>query len=194
MNRQPRTDGEAAAYEAGLRAGYDHGYDVGRAHVDHDRVDPIPEPVDLPPARLERGPDRDELIARGYIPRDLTRPPSLPAGLWDATDWAKAETRDLPATDHGRAQWRAALDAGRVPPDLAQEFTARERAAAELTDTITAGVTDSGRAVADAQHRVDANQPDPDERDRERRAEHARRRGADLAVDTRGLDAEADAR
>lgn len=38
---------------------------------------------------LATSPTRTELIARGYIPRDLTRPPALPREWWTAEEAAR---------------------------------------------------------------------------------------------------------
>ena len=121
MNPVQRDDA-ADAYEAGLRAGYAHGYDVGLEHGRRTEADLDHAAELLPPARIT-GPDRAELIARGYIPIDPHRPPALPVRLWDASDWAKADARDLPTTEHGRTQWAEAISAGRVPADLAAAYT-----------------------------------------------------------------------
>lgn len=153
------------AYEAGLRAGYAHGYDIGLAHGrahDDRRERESEDGLERDAAgrrdvRLD-GPTRDELIARGHIPTDHTRPPALPVRLWDAGDWAKADERDLPTTDIGHAHWRAAIAAGdRVPAPLAALYaeatgdatgTERRDPTAELADTITRTVADTDRTLA----------------------------------------------
>lgn len=189
----PPTDAGEDAYEAGLRAGYAHGYDVGLAHG-RTRAEDDLELEDAAVARAVRlgGPTRDELIARGRIPRDHTRPPALPVRLWDAADWAKADHRDLPTTEHGHAQWRDALAAGRVPSHLADAYVEAhpQRGAsirhlpasstAELADRVALDVADSGRAVTAARshfHRTDPSALTPG-----RGELLARRRVADTAV------------
>ena len=159
MNPVQRDDA-ADAYEAGLRAGYAHGYDIGLEHGRRTEAD-LDQAADLlPPARIT-GPDRAELIARGYIPIDPHRPPALPVRLWDATDWAKADTRDLPTTDHGRTQWAEAIAAGRVPADLAAAFAERHVEPAPAADrahepTLAAGADRShDRAPAVAADRAE---------------------------------------
>lgn len=121
--RRTSTEGEDA-FAAGMRVGFEHGYGLGLAQGGAEGPE-IPT-ADLP---TRDGPSRDELLARGYISLDRARPPALPARMWDATDWAKADLRDLPTTEHGRAHWRDAIESGRVPPGLAEAFHAREDAA-----------------------------------------------------------------
>jgi hypothetical protein len=141
--------GDVAAYEAGLRAGYAHGYEVGLAHG-HAQIDVEPAAAMTSGARVRLdGPTRDELIARGHIPIDHTRPPALPVRLWQAEDWAKADHRDLPTTDDGRAGWRAAIAAGRVPEPLAAEFA----------EAVSHAVAEADRAVAKVRARIDAPAP-----------------------------------
>jgi hypothetical protein len=146
-------------FAAGLRAGYGHGYDIGLAHG---RAGHLDAAEDVPPTRLG-GPDRAELIDRGYLPVDHTRPPALPVRLWTADDWAKADERDLPTTETGRADWRAALDAGHVPAPLAAALTEHEdapiqararianaahHAESRSADEISAAVADTARQLA----------------------------------------------
>jgi hypothetical protein len=121
MNTLPASGADDAFLE-GFRAGYEHGYDIGRAHG---RAEVFIEHAPVPEFRVS-GPTRAELLERGHIPRDLTRPPALPVHLWDAEDWLKASERDLPTTEYGRAEWRTAVAAGRVPAHLAEAFAARE--------------------------------------------------------------------
>jgi hypothetical protein len=151
------------AYEAGLRAGYAHGYDIGRAHARADLEIELARDAEIERARLD-GPDRAELIARGHIPIDHTRPPALPVRLWRAEDWAKADARDLPTTEYGHAQWQQALAAGRVPRHLAEAYAEAhpERSAsgprataAELAEHVCREVAESGRAVDAARNRVE---------------------------------------
>ena len=159
------------AYEAGLRAGYAHGYEIGRAHG---KAETDIAHVDVAAPRLG-GPSREELIARGHIPRDLTRPPALPFRMWTAQEWAKAEARDLPTTEHGHAQWREALAAGRVPADLADAYaqahpqqpadTRPASPTAGLAVRVTRDVVESGRAIADLHSRLDPAAPVPPARE-----------------------------
>ena len=144
------------AFTAGLRAGYAHGYDIGLAHG---RAETDIEHIDLPSPRLG-GPTRGELVARGYIPRNPDRPPALPVRLWSAEDFAKANARDLPTTEAGRAAWRDAVDAGRVPVELAEAFAARTRADEEALrpdcpEALRAEVADAGRRIADLRAQLD---------------------------------------
>jgi hypothetical protein len=158
-----RPPADADAYEAGLRAGYAHGYEIGLEHArTRGETDLDVAADDLPAAARLDGPNRDELIARGYIPVDHTRPPALPVRLWAAEDWAKADERDLPTTEHGRAQWRAAADAGRVPdrlaPGHADALAATGRGAGLAAD-LARDVAASARAVADLRARLDRVEP-----------------------------------
>jgi hypothetical protein len=123
MSAKPTSPEGEDAFAAGMRVGFEHGYGLGLAQRGADGPQ-IPA-ADLPG---RAGPSRDELLARGYIAVDRARPPALPARMWDTADWAKADPRDLPTTEHGRAHWRDALESGRVPPALAEAFHAREDA------------------------------------------------------------------
>ena len=161
------------AYEAGLRAGYAHGYDIGRAHARADLEIELARDAEITRARRDR-PDRAELIARGHIPIDHTRPPALPVRLWQAEDWAKADARDLPTTEYGHAQWQQALAAGRVPQHLADAYAdahpqrsspSRRVTAAELAERVCREVAESGRAVDAARNRVEHTRTVPSSRD-----------------------------
>ena len=63
-----RPPADADAYEAGLRAGYAHGYEIGREHARTRGEGDLDVPAgDLPAARLD-GPDRDDapkVVAQG---------------------------------------------------------------------------------------------------------------------------------
>lgn len=181
---------DSAAYEAGLRAGYAHGYDIGRAHG-RAQAEADLEIVDagaLPAPRLS-GPTREELIARGNIPIDHTRPPALPARLWDAQDWAKAGRRDLPTTKAGHAQWQEAIAAGRVPTHLADAYAganptnegraAVPRPAAELAEDVARAVADTNRVLAALRTRLDPARPP--EAPREEQPGSGRTNSADAA-------------
>ena len=157
MNSEPDRD----AYEAGLRAGYAHGYDVGRAHG---RAEAEVDHVDLPPVRLA-GPDRAELIARGHIPIDRTRPPALPVRLWDAADWAKADVRDLPTTEVGHEQWRDAIAAGRVPAELADAFARATSCAEADVGGVGGSLASTDRALAAIRVRLAGRAATPDDHD-----------------------------
>jgi hypothetical protein len=179
---------DADAYEAGLRAGYGHGYDIGLAHG-RAELD-IESAADIPAPRLS-GPDRAELRERGYIERDLGRPPALPVRLWTTEDWAKADLRDLPATEGGRAAWRDAIDAGVVPARLADAFATEgyARDPAEPTqacetgrvtpsaEELRAAVNDAGRRITKLRARIAETQLDEINR---RTAEGDRQRVADV--------------
>jgi hypothetical protein len=139
-----RAEHDDALYAAAFRTGYDHGHAIGRDRGHAEAVADL-EAAWARAAGGLRGRGRDELLAHGHVPRDLTRPPALPARIWDAQEWARASSRDLPTTEHGRGHWRASVAAGRVPVELARAFA--ELDARAVADLVSAPLEKGGEAA-----------------------------------------------
>jgi len=79
---------ENDAFRAGFELGFHHGVDVGHGHGRAETLEWLR--VDRPGPNA---PSLAELLRRGHIPRDLTRPPALPRAWWTAEECAREQGR-----------------------------------------------------------------------------------------------------
>jgi len=84
---------EDTAFRRGFELGFHHAADVAYRRAERELEEEWA-------AAVRRGfggsqPRLHELIARGHIPRDLSRPPAVPRAWWTPEERAREERRDV---------------------------------------------------------------------------------------------------